>query len=1458
MKKLWKTLICPILNHINANYIIEIGSDDGLNTINILEYCKFHNAHMTAVDPHPKFDINKYKKKYGDKFEIYTELSLSRIPLLNDYDAILLDGDHNWYTVYNELKIIEKQFKNKKFPIVFMHDVGWPYARRDLYYNPDNIPEAFRQPYKKLGMYPDHTELKSGGLNSDLYNSIYENNPNNGVLTAVEDFIDESNLELYFELIDVFHGLGILFTHNDEIENFVKKTIKNADLVSRLEKARVNRAIIISQLKKQNDSLKTELNDNKTKFKNVEDQFNQIENKFEQMEYKLSSSDKIIEEKEKLLKEAENHLKLSYELIQTNGTLIEKLGKKEEEFVKELNSHISRHEADFLEIEYLKNSGRPIFQRLISKFPSLYILFNMNETGIKNALVNINGYRTIKKNNLFNIGFYLKNYSEVRLSGMDPILHYMYHGFKEGKKPNTTFDANYYLKTYKDIKNSNLNPFVHYSLYGKKEGRKTHEIISVNNNSTETILEKSSIIAKPQKKVNKKLLNDLESNFKVSIIMPTYNRKYIIKRAIDSVLNQTFKNYELIICDDGSTDNTEELLKKDYEDYFKSGKFIYLEQVHAGVSKARNTCLERSNGDLIAYLDTDNYWEYEYLEEMVSLFQDNPKCDSAYSVLQVHNFVENKHYVLYNLYDRNKILKGNQIDLNVFIHRRKLYELLGGFNESLTRLVDWDLILRYTRGNDPLFLNKILVQYYVKENFDNISLKGSYGEHRAKIYDIHSDEIINRGVSKNNFITDPFITLQYLKSKKPIYNFNYLKIAVFIEGELKSLKSCPYLRLYSPLKQLCLNEHFKIFVYGRDDFANVDVNNILNCKLFDAIIIQRSAIDLEDSKIILKKCKDNNIKVIYESDDDLLSIDKSNRDYNFLKKRIIAMDYLIKNSNLITVSTNVLFNRFNNITKTTIVRNYLVNELKPITNVKTIKSNNSIDIGYYGTLTHDDDLLMIKDSISKIVKKFKENYNFDVKFHIIGGMNKKHEESWYSKVEIPKDSTDFVSFMNWIKNNVKYDIMLAPLMDTQFNNAKSELKYIEYSALGMPGIYSDLPPYNSVIKDGVNGLLAKTNEDWEEKIEKLILDQDLRIKIVENAQKDINENYLLENRVEDWQNILHNITEIKKSRNFKISIILPIHNMEKYLRKTLESIEMQTIGLENLEVIMINEASSDGSKLIIDEYAHKYENFIAFHLPKSSGTPGKPRNIGIEMASGDYIMFIDHDDFYSDDACEILYNKISKEGVDIVSGIYNFVHDTDIKPLHDKRIFENKSEFKVKNIAEKEELLTLPPVVWSKIFKRSFIMDNNLRFPVGVLAEDLIFLSTALLKANGIIFLDHAIYNYRVLVKDGESSLSQRRDINWFKGVCDARKTIWDTYQKEGKENHFKYICKYSLNYLLEVFTKTNMKFNDKYEVLEYIHWIFEKSNDYGIDPPKKYANLYNSIIEKDYKNAIIISENLS
>ncbi len=109
-----------------------------------------------------------------------------------------------------------------------------------------------------------------------------------------------------------------------------------------------------------------------------------------------------------------------------------------------------------------------------SKFPALYIILNINETGVKNALINIKGHKAIKKNNLFDIDFYLKKYSNVK-SGMDPLLHYIYHGFKEGKKPSNEFDGDYYLKKYTAVKKSNLNPLVHYSLYGINEGREINQ-----------------------------------------------------------------------------------------------------------------------------------------------------------------------------------------------------------------------------------------------------------------------------------------------------------------------------------------------------------------------------------------------------------------------------------------------------------------------------------------------------------------------------------------------------------------------------------------------------------------------------------------------------------------------------------------------------------------------------------------------------------------------------------------------------------------------------------------------------------------------------------------------------------------------------------------------------------------------------------------------------------------------
>ena len=441
MNRFWNSIMLPILKSIDAKYIVEIGSETGVNTINILEYCIEYDGHMTSIDPFPLFDINEFKDKYGDKFEIYQDLSLNVLSQLNDYDAILIDGDHNWYTVYNELKLIEQNFKCKKFPLVFLHDIGWPYARRDLYYNPDNIPEEYRQSYEKKGMYPDKSELEEErGLNYFLNNAVRDDTLKNGVLTAVEDFIYESELEFSFITIDAFFGFGILFPENKELESFVKETIANSDLIGMVEKDRV------------------EVLANTTSEKHTQFNF---------MKHHLT--------------ETQNQINLIRDqLIQNQNELIDQLIQNQNEFntiKKQISDSNKRNESqldailfNINELKYSNNYNRPLKQRFFSTFPSLFIL-SKNKTNLKSALTDIRGYKAIKRQNLLDVGYYLTKYPKVRSSGMDPILHYMYHGFKEEKKPNPDFDPDYYLKVNNDVKNSKLNPLVHYSLYGIKEKR---------------------------------------------------------------------------------------------------------------------------------------------------------------------------------------------------------------------------------------------------------------------------------------------------------------------------------------------------------------------------------------------------------------------------------------------------------------------------------------------------------------------------------------------------------------------------------------------------------------------------------------------------------------------------------------------------------------------------------------------------------------------------------------------------------------------------------------------------------------------------------------------------------------------------------------------------------------------------------------------------------------------------
>lgn len=205
--------IKPFICQNRYRRICEIGASTGENTGKILEMA---GVSLTIIDP--CLDADLISRYGGDqRVALHKGISLDVLTELSEpFDCFLIDGDHNWYTVYNELRIIEERGLLKDGGAIFFHDVCWPYARRDMYYQPELIPREFIRPYQQKGIIRGRGELSSESeFNAKHYNAVSEDGPRNGVLTAIEDFLKEHEDDFRFFRIKVEFGLGVLFKKKD-------------------------------------------------------------------------------------------------------------------------------------------------------------------------------------------------------------------------------------------------------------------------------------------------------------------------------------------------------------------------------------------------------------------------------------------------------------------------------------------------------------------------------------------------------------------------------------------------------------------------------------------------------------------------------------------------------------------------------------------------------------------------------------------------------------------------------------------------------------------------------------------------------------------------------------------------------------------------------------------------------------------------------------------------------------------------------------------------------------------------------------------------------------------------------------------------------------------------------------------------------------------------------------------
>lgn len=446
-------------------------------------------------------------------------------------------------------------------------------------------------------------------------------------------------------------------------------------------------------------------------------------------------------------------------------------------------------------------------------------------------------------------------------------------------------------------------------------------------------------------------------------------------------------------------------------------------------------------------------------------------------------------------------------------------------NYLISNLVkNWINVLNSNKRDKSSLLYKKIREYY--EN--NIS--GSFSNYLKK--ETVEDEILTnlKKYSECNFS-----------------EINSKKIGIFIKGKNRKYVATSYIRLLSIFNSISLDDSYFPYIIDKDDINNV-INDLNNENfLADVIIIQRDVLQESITQKLIDYCKLFDIKIIFEIDDDLINISTSHPEYDFYIKKVEMIKFILRNSDEVVVSTEALKNKLLPYNKNiSVIQNTLIEFWKENGNYHQ-EDENSIKIGYMGTVTHANDLKLVKDSIVN-VKNFYKNQNINVEFEMIGGT----DEHWegITKIETPKDKEEYPYFVKWLKQVVNWDIAIAPLEDNNINKSKSLIKYLEYSALGVPGIYSPVGPYKEHIINNENGILVNDNSvnSWTESLKKLIEDETLRRTIRQNSKKDIENNFSMESSINHWKRVLNRLSRNKNSvLNYKIKQYMQNNSKETFI-----------------------------------------------------------------------------------------------------------------------------------------------------------------------------------------------------------------------------------------------------------------------------------------------------------------------
>jgi glycosyltransferase involved in cell wall biosynthesis len=329
-------------------------------------------------------------------------------------------------------------------------------------------------------------------------------------------------------------------------------------------------------------------------------------------------------------------------------------------------------------------------------------------------------------------------------------------------------------------------------------------------------------------------------------------------------------------------------------------------------------------------------------------------------------------------------------------------------------------------------------------------------------------------------------------------------VALLSSYDTGQLQSCGYIRSYLPLTHGQLNRAVRLTVTSPATALAVSS---------DVLLVQRTSVSsVELAEQLVRHCRRADIRIVYETDDDLFQIGETHTESDFYSARIAPAELIARHASMILVSSPFLKRRLAHLNSDIrVIPNALDESLwfKPATRgaLKPLRRlSNVVRILYMGTMTHSKDLDLIEEPIRMLKAEFGSSLEFD----IIGITADQRQSDWFNVITVPGIcGASYPLFVDWLLKENRWDFGVAPLVDNEFNRCKSFIKYLDYGALGIPGVFSAIGVFEGVVRHGVTGLCAGDETSWYEAMRLMVTNGKLRRQMGEAAYLDVETNHTL-------------------------------------------------------------------------------------------------------------------------------------------------------------------------------------------------------------------------------------------------------------------------------------------------------------------------------------------------------------